>query len=436
MSQSSVKYEDGVVTEPFAALIDENLDDAVGMLARMVAVDTTFPPGEGYGAFADLAEDMMAPLGLDCRRVTVPENLWRIKGGPASGERVNLIAETPGDGPVCSLYFHVDTVCAAAGWTQDPFTLTEDNGVLTGLGAADMKGALAAAIHALRCLREAGTALAYRPQFLLCTDEEGGLYPGIRHLAEQGQIAGHLLNFNGSATPRIWAGCFGSFNLQVTVEGIAAHAADGNRGGRQSLNAIEAALPMMQAVQDLRPRIESLISSLPAAPGAGPLRPSISITVAGGGTCGGQVPDRFVFQVSRRYAPEEDFNAIRADIEAAIRDAAPAGAGLRFDLTGHLIPTSDPEGPHYPRWIRAMQAGFGYAPQDFARYGAASASDSGYIQRAGVAQEIVLSGLIRPDSNAHGAQEHTTRADLAALSHSIAAYLSAGFAPDLNPDAR
>lgn len=434
MSQSEVNCEDPVVIGPFDELIDENLDDAVEMLARMIAVDTTFPPGRGYAAFADLAEEMLVPLGFVCRRVTVPEDLWRIEGGPASGERVNLIAEMPGSGPVCSLYFHVDTVCAAAGWTQDPFTLTERDGVLTGLGAADMKGALAAAIHALRCLREAGTPMAYRPQLLLCTDEEGGLYPGIRYLAEQGLIGGHLLNFNGSATPRIWAGCFGSFNLQVTVEGVAAHAADGNRGGQQGLNAIEAALPMMQAVQSLRPRVESLVSAMPAAPGAPPLRPSISVTVAGGGTCGGQVPDRFIFQVSRRYAPEEDFAAIRMEIEAAIRRAAPACAGLRFDLTGHLIPTFDPEGPHYPRWIKAMQAGFGYAPQDFARYGAASASDSGYVQQAGVTQEIVLSGLIRPDSNAHGAQERTTCADLSALSHAIAAYLSAGFMPDLNPD--
>lgn len=411
--------------------VDDRLDEAVRDLGCMIAVDTTFPPGLGYGAFADLAETLVAPLGMGARRVVVPEELWQVPRGPAKGARVNLIAEGQEDLPVCSLYFHVDTVCAAKGWLRDPFTLTERDGTLYGLGAADMKGAIAAALHALRIAKAQGIRLAYRPQLLLCTDEEGGLYPGIRYLAEQGEIGGHLLNFNGSAGPRIWGGCFGSFNLQVTVEGRATHAAD---RVKQGINAIEAALPMMQAVQALRQTVTQRISALPVQNGAAPLAGQIAITVAQGGTCGGQVPDRFTFLISRRYAPEENFADARTEIEDAIRSACPAGVALHFDLTGHLTPTADPEGPHQPRWTRAMQSGFGYAAEEFEKYGAASASDSGYVQQAGVAQEIVLGGLIRPSSNAHGADEHTTRADLAALSKTILCYLAADFAPELNPD--
>ncbi|WP_045390877.1 M20 family metallopeptidase [Falsirhodobacter sp. alg1] len=414
-------------------LIDAQLDLAVADLAGMIETDTQFPPGAGYDAFATVMDAVVRPLGMDTCRVTVPENLWHVPRGPARGQRVNLIADWPGaaDLPVCSLYFHVDTVCAANGWTRSPLALTEEDGVLYGLGTADMKGAIAAAAHALRVARQAEVPLAYRPQLLLCTDEEGGLYPGIRYLAEQGLIDGHLVNFNGSAGPRIWGGCFGSFNLQITVTGVAAHAADRTKA---SVNAIEAALPMMQAIQDLRPAIAARVSALPAPPGAPPLAPQIALTVAGGGTCGGQVPDRFTFVVSRRYAPEEDFASARTEIEDALRAACPAGARMDIDLIGHLIPTADPEGPHYPRWMRAMQAGFGYAATDFVKYGAASASDSGYVQQAGVAQEVILSGLIRPTSNGHGPEEHTTRADLAALAKTILCYLSADFAPDLNPD--
>lgn len=411
--------------------IDARLDEAVHDLRRMVAVDTSFPPGLGYGAFADLAETIAATLEMTARRVVVPEELWRVARGPAAGERVNLVVEGQGSLPFCSLYFHTDTVCAANGWQRDPFVLTEEGDVLYGLGTADMKGAVAAAIHALRIAKAQGISLAYRPKLLLCTDEEGGLYPGVRYLAEQGEIAGHLLNFNGSAGPRIWGGCFGSFNLQVTVEGYAAHAADRSK---QGVNAIEAALPLMQAVQALRPSIAGRISALPVQKGATQLVGQIAITVAQGGTCGGQVPDRFTFLVSRRYAPEEDFAGARAEIETVLRGACPAGATLHFDLIGHLTPTADPEGPHQPRWNRAVQSGFGYSADEFEKYGAASASDSGYVQQAGAAQEIILGGLIRPTSNAHGAEEHTTRADLAALSKTILCYLAAEFAPDLNPD--
>ncbi|QUS36934.1 M20/M25/M40 family metallo-hydrolase [Falsirhodobacter algicola] len=403
----------------------------------MVAVDTTFPPGRGYGAFASLVEPMLHEAGLAAQRVTVPEDLWRVPRGPAAGERVNVVAECvdadPGL-PRCSLYFHVDTVCAAPGWQRDPFRLTEEGGRLYGLGTADMKGAIAAALAALRAARRSGVRLAYAPQLLLCTDEEGGLYPGIRYLGETGHVAGHLLNFNGSAEARIWGGCFGSFNLLVTVTGFAAHAADAGRSGRPGVNAIEAALPMMQAVQDLRPAIAARISALPVRAGQAPLAAQIAITTAAGGTCGGQVPDRFAFQVSRRYAPEEDFAAARAEIEAALTAAAPAGAEVAVDLVGHLIPTADPEGPHSPRWNRARAEGFGYRIEDFAKWGAASGSDSGYLQRAGILREVQLGGLIRPTSNAHGAEEHTTRDDLVALARSILCYLAADFEPALNPD--
>ena len=105
------------------AAIVRDADRAVDELARMVAVDTSFPPGRGYAAFADLMEDLTRPLGFDHRRVEVPEALWRVPEGPASGPRINLLATRRKSKPVCGLYFHVDTVPAAPGWRRDPFRL-------------------------------------------------------------------------------------------------------------------------------------------------------------------------------------------------------------------------------------------------------------------------------------------------------------------------
>jgi succinyl-diaminopimelate desuccinylase len=53
--------------------IETQAETAVADLARLVAVDTSFPPGSGYDAFADLMEDLVAPLGLATSRVRVPE---------------------------------------------------------------------------------------------------------------------------------------------------------------------------------------------------------------------------------------------------------------------------------------------------------------------------------------------------------------------------
>ena len=419
------------------AAIERDVERAVGDLARMIEVDTSFPPGLGYDAFADLMSDLLTPLGFSLERVTVPRELWYVEGGPASGQRTNLVATRERGKPVCSLYYHVDTVPVAPGWVRDPLSLTIESDSLYGLGAADMKGTIAATLLALRAAETCGVPLAYDPTLLLCTDEEGGLYPGVRYLAEQGMLRGHVLNFNGSAAPRIWAGCFGIFNLQVTVTGHAVHAGEGNRTGT-GINAIEGSLPVLNALAALKPEVAKRASKLTPPPHAtGPLRPSLTIAAVAGGTAGGQVPAEIKILVSRRYAPEEIYDEARAEIETAIRECiAKTDLKLAVDLVGHLIPTDDPEGPHWPRWQNALSLGFGYAHEDFKKWGAASCSDFGYVQKAGFGPEVLLGGLGRPESCIHSPEEHTTRQDIIALAKSILAYLAADFAADSIPENR
>jgi succinyl-diaminopimelate desuccinylase len=403
----------------------------------MVAIDTSFPPGAGYDAFADLIDRAVAPLGFATRRITVPEARWRVEGGPAHGARTNLVAERPTGRPTLGLYFHVDTVPAAAGWRRDPWRLDRDGDTLYGLGAADMKGTVAATLLALRAARDCGVALAYDPKLLLCTDEEGGLYPGVRHLAEIGEVPAHVLNFNGSAAPRIWAGCFGLFNLLIRVHGHTVHAGEGNRTG-PGVNAVEAAVPLMARLLALKPEVAARASRLPAPPhAAGPLIARLDLTAAHGGTAGGQIPSLLELLVTRRYPPEEDFAEARAEIEAIVAEVAAANPQARFEtlLVGHLAPTADPGGPHWPRWQAALSRGFGWPAEGFARWGAASCSDFGWVQRVTGSNEVMLGGLGRPESRIHSPDEHTTVADLVALARSILAYLAADFAADLMPAA-
>jgi len=415
------------------ASIAPDVASAIDDLAQMVAVDTSFPPGDGYATFADLMERLLQPLGFAARRVAVPEALWRTKSGRAHGERVNLIARAANGCPVCGLYFHTDTVPAASDWRRPPFSLTRDGNELYGLGAADMKGSIAAALLALRAARKHGVRLAYDPMLLLCTDEEGGLYPGIRYLAEQGMLEGHILNFNGGAVPRIWAGCFGSFNLSIRLHGRAAHAGDLGQG----VNAVEAALPLMNALADLKARVAERRSALPPPPHleGRPLAASLTIAAAHGGSSGSAVPALFELLVNRRYPPDESFEAALAEIEELVnRKAREAGLRCDIELVGHLAPVSDPTGPHWPRWQAALSLGFGYAAAEFSAWGSSTASDFGWVQKAGM-QEFLLGGLGRPGRNVHAAEEHTTVTDLVALAKSILAYLAADFCHNILPEA-
>lgn len=99
-------------------------------------IRTPSPPGE-EGAVVDVILDEMRDLGFD--------DCWRDAVGNAVG-----VVNGARPGPTLLLDGHCDTVGIAAGvpWVHDPFGGEIADGALYGRGAADMKGALAAMIHA------------------------------------------------------------------------------------------------------------------------------------------------------------------------------------------------------------------------------------------------------------------------------------------------
>ncbi|HET8729413.1 MAG TPA: M20 family metallopeptidase [Alphaproteobacteria bacterium] len=400
---------------------------------RLLGLDTSFPPGAGYAELADAVEPMTVPLGFTSKRVVVPQDLWDSGAGDVHGDRVNVVSRRDTGLPVCSIYFHVDTVPPGPGWTKPPFRLTREGQLLYGRGAADMKGTIVAVLAAIRAMHSAGVAFAFDPALLFCTDEEGGLYPGIRYLAEQGLVEGHLLSFNGQAMPRIWAGCFGSIDLRIDVEGRSTHSGDPGNG----VNAVETAMPLLNTLMALKGEVETRRSAMPPPPhypGGEPLPAKLTIAAIHGGHKGSALPGECTILVNRRYAPEEAAAAVLAELEGTV-DRALDGSGAvswRRRVVGHLAPVADPTGPHWPRWQAALSAGFGFADTDFRKYGSSTSSDMGWVQQAGI-QEILLGGLVRPTSNAHGPDEHTTLADLRALARSVALYLARPFAPALLP---
>lgn len=412
----------------------QSLPQAVDLLAGLLQIDNSYPPGRDFDVLADYLEPVMRALDLSCTRVTVPAELCDAPGLPG-GPRVNLLAQQSTGKPVCSLYFHTDTVPAGEGWTRSPHALTREDRALYGRGAADTKGAVAAIWLALKTLRDLDVPLAYDVQLLLCTDEEGGRYPGIRYLAEQKLIQGHLLNFNGTAAPRIWGGCFGSMDIRIEIDGLGAHSGEPWRG----VSAIQAALPLMNRLDTLATDIAQRTSDLvppPYYPAGQPLHAHLTLAaVHAGGDKGSQVPGLCTLLLNRRYAPHEDAQAVYDEIRTLAEEvlSGTQARGWRTEIMGHLAPVSDPDGPHWPRWQAALQAGFGYAPEDFAKYGATSSSDMGWVQQQGI-QEILLGGLIRPESRAHGPDEYTTTDDLLALADSVLCYLAAAFQPAMLPE--
>jgi acetylornithine deacetylase/succinyl-diaminopimelate desuccinylase-like protein len=141
---------------------------------KLIAADTV--SANGTRGAADLLQGLWEHAGLPVQRQVIDEIHVNVLAGPGG--------EAKGPGGVL-LVTHLDTVPAGPGWLTDPWTLTEKDGFLFGLGVADVK------LDAL-CKAEAARRLqgrtCERPFWLLGTfGEEVGLR-GARHFVQTDQF--------------------------------------------------------------------------------------------------------------------------------------------------------------------------------------------------------------------------------------------------------
>jgi len=89
---------------------------------------------------------------------------------PGTRNKFNLLASTGQGAGGLLLAGHTDTVPFDDGrWTRDPFTLTEHDNKLYGLGTADMKGFFAFILDALR---DVDVTKLKKPLYILATADE------------------------------------------------------------------------------------------------------------------------------------------------------------------------------------------------------------------------------------------------------------------------
>ena len=145
------------------------LEDAVGLLARLVAFDTT-----SRNSNLDLIRCIEAALAAHGIASEVRLD--------ASGRKANLHALVgPAVAGGIALSGHVDTVpVEGQAWLADPFTLRRAEGRLTARGACDMKGFVACAV--LAAIDASKRDLA-RPLHLLITFDEETTFAGARQMA-------------------------------------------------------------------------------------------------------------------------------------------------------------------------------------------------------------------------------------------------------------
>ena len=69
---------------------------------------------------------------------------------------------------------HLDVVGEGSGWSTDPYTCVERDGILYGRGVSDDKGPVVCALLAMKAVRELGLPVSANARLILGTDEESG----------------------------------------------------------------------------------------------------------------------------------------------------------------------------------------------------------------------------------------------------------------------
>lgn len=394
----------------------------IDMLSRLVAVDTAPAADRGCELFCDTLRDLFAPLGFGLRRVETPEALC------PRGPVISLLGARRTGHPACTIHLPMDTAAAGTGWTREPLALTRQGNRLYGLGTTRCKGAIAALWAALRAADAVGLGLRHDLVLAFTADHGEQRHAGLRHMAGQGLLEGHLLALDGLAAPQIWAGALGALEYEIRISPEQASGKAPGQAPGQALGGspAEAGGPVLGRLMALREEVAARRSTIPAPPereGEPLLRPSLRIVSvrASEGRRGG-LPSCTI-TVLRRFTAEEGHHAALAELSAALRDA-PAGVTLTGRVLRHMEPVAEPDrGAHAGRWQQALGWGFGFRQEAFRRWGSLAPSPLGFVQQAGL-EEILMGGLSRRGQLPRAPDEFTTIEDVEALGRSLLAYLA------------
>jgi len=213
---------------------------------------------------------------------------------------------------------HLDTVPPQG---NIPGRLSE--GSVHGLGASDMKGALAVMIHLVQWLDSEQPETKIDPAFLFFAREELPIDASpITGLLEASADlrAADLVVILEPTSNAIQLGCLGNLNADVTYSGTSSHSARPWLGD----NAIHAAIKGLQGVAS-SPARQVSVEGLE-------FFEVVSVTGIEGGIARNVIPDEVVCHVNYRYAP----NRSPARAEAALQDLV--GDASSLDIIGNAPP--------------------------------------------------------------------------------------------------
>ena len=197
----------------------QNDSPTLELTKQLISRQSVTPEDDGC---QQLMTDRLAAAGFDIQPLPFEDvdNFWAIRGE---------------SGPILCFAGHTDVVPSGpeSSWQSPPFEPTVKDGVLTGRGAADMKGSLAAMVIAVENYVASNPNHSGRIAFLITSDEEGiaanGTVKVVEWLKQQNIIPEYCLVGEPSSSEKcgdtIKNGRRGSLGCKLRVIGKQGHVA-------------------------------------------------------------------------------------------------------------------------------------------------------------------------------------------------------------------
>lgn len=238
----------------------------------------------------------------------------------------NCIVKIPGKISDQATVFicHLDTVPTSSQWKTDPFTLTESDEKLYGLGACDVKGGIAALIEAVLVNSEKPA----RDIYLVFDGDEESMGIGIETFIHSMNIAhpqfiaieptdGNVLIMQRSIV-----------KLKITTHGVSQHSSKATPELNDSDNAIHKMAKVMMTLEkdakNLSKERDELLGTH-----------TQNFGVISGGTASNVIPDSCILFMHRRLLPKRDVGKEKEYIEKLLLPVDPT---VTVELVGSVEP--------------------------------------------------------------------------------------------------
>jgi acetylornithine deacetylase len=386
--------------------LDAHADDLVELACKLVRLPSENRPPHGDEAACQAAvAERLRGLGLrpeafrpDAVAGATAHELWW--PGRSYEGRECVTARLEGRGGGRSLLFtgHVDVVPALGSSPHGFYDGIVADGRLHGRGALDMKGGVAVALHALRCLRECDVALAGDLLFETVVDEEFGGANGTLACRLRGPQADAAVLTEPTALVPCHATRGGiQYRIHATG-GLGAMPLDGG--------------PTPSALVALA-RVAVALAAAEQGRGA----PLIQMLLRAGeelewGT-GESVPADGVLEVWAEILPGTTREAVDAELRAAVASVETDGIALRFEQRTRFLEAPDIGAGHAV--VTALGAALAAEGRASAPAVAPFACDAFVLDRLGVPTVVCGPG----GADAHAPGEHVVVDDLQVLCRAL-----------------